>query len=86
MCSYLVYILASQEAVWIGLEPQRSPMLDAPMYRTFPKLTKEVGLRILCHINNAFLMEIVRKIDGKLELWVSPEAVALVLRFGHFYI
>lgn len=84
MCSYMVYILASQEAVLAGLEPQGYPTPDTPVYKSLPQLTKQVGMRDLCCVNDTFLMEIVRRLDRNPELWVSPKAVAMVMRFKSF--
>lgn len=37
-------------------------------------------------VNDAFLMESMRKLDGNLEMCFSPKSMNLVSEFGSFYI
>lgn len=39
-----------------------------------------------CHVNDAFLMAVVKKLDGNLEMCLSPKSISLLSKFGSFYI
>lgn len=84
MCSYLIYVLASQEAVWAGLESQGPLASNVSVYRKFPQLTMQVGMKIYSRVNDAFLMEIVKNIEGNPGLQISHEVANLIMKFEVF--
>ena len=85
-CSCLIYIIASQRGYWPGLKPQVPPSPGMPVYKYYPQFTRQVGMGEYCLVNDAFLMEVVSKLDGNPEMRFSPESKSLVLKFGSFYI
>lgn len=54
------------------------------MYKCYPQFTKQVGIGDFSLVNDAFLMEAVRKLDGNPEVHFSSESMSLVLEFGSF--
>lgn len=86
LCSCLIYIIASQRFFWSGLKPQVPPNSSMPIYKCYPQFTRQVGMGEYCLVNDAFLMEAMRKLDGNPKMCFSPESKLLVLKFGSFYI
>lgn len=85
MCSYLIYVLASQEVLWAGLESQGPPASNVPIYRKFPQLTMQVRMKIYSCVNDAFLMEILKRLEGNPGLRISHEVFSLIMKFGSFF-
>lgn len=86
MCSYLLFFVASQKNVWSGLEMQGALVLSMPIYKFVLQLTKWFGMENYHRVNDAFLMDTARRLEGKLEVCFSLDYMSLITRYGIFYI
>ena len=86
MTSYLVYLLAMQN-IFPGLNKNdRFGEVQPRVYNYFPQLEMIESEKHFCRVNNAFMFNIVRKINDELERRISNEAIDEITKYGSWYI